>query len=151
MADRGLLRALLPIAVMLAVGACGSDILGPEEVDFVDELQIDIAAMTRTESGLYIQDLTVGDGDIVTSGTVVTMDYAGWLPNGANFDSGVDATFAIGIDSLILGFTEGVIGMRVGGTRTMVLPSSLGYGDQPPAGIPRNSVLVFRVTLKSIP
>ena len=65
MADRGFRRAFLPIAAMLAVVACGSDILGPEDADFVDELEIDLAAMTKTASGLYIQDVTVGDGDVV--------------------------------------------------------------------------------------
>ena len=150
MADQSIKRALLPIAALLAVAACGSDILGPEDVDYVDELEIDITAMTQTASGLYIQDVSVGDGDVVEAGNVVIVDYAGWLPNGANFDAGTDASFTVGIGQLIGGFDEGMIGMRVGGTRTMVIPSTLGYGDQVVQGIPANSVLVFRVTLKSI-
>ena len=150
MADRRLKRALLPIAAVLAVLACGSDVVAPEDIEFVDELEIDLSVMTRTASGLYIQDLTVGDGALVESGAVVVVDYAGWLPNGALFDSGTDAEFPIGVGSLIDGFDEGVIGMRVGGTRALVIPPSLAYGDQVVGGIPANSTLVFRVTVKAV-
>ena len=150
MADRRLRRVFLPILAALAVVACGDDVVGPEGVDFVDELQIDLSVMTKTASGLYIQDLTLGDGALVESGSTVLVDYAGWLPNGANFDAGTDVSFQVGIDNLIEGFTEGMIGMRVGGTRSMVIPPGLGYGDQVVGGIPANSTLVFRVTLNSI-
>jgi FKBP-type peptidyl-prolyl cis-trans isomerase FkpA len=150
MADRSMTRALLPIAAVLAVVACGSDVVAPENINFVDELEIDLSVMTRTASGLYILDLTVGDGAVVVAGDTVVVDYGGWLPNGANFDSGTDTDFQVGVGSLIDGFDEGMIGMRVGGTRSFVIPPALGYGDQIVGGIPANSTLVFRVTLKGI-
>ena len=129
MADRSLKRAFLPLAAVLAVAACGSDVLAPEDVEFVDELEIDLSVMTKTASGLYVQDQTVGDGELVIEGNTVVIDYGGWLPNGANFDAGTDVAFQVGIGDLIEGFDEGIIGMRVGGTRTMVIPPELGYGD----------------------
>jgi FKBP-type peptidyl-prolyl cis-trans isomerase FkpA len=143
-------RALLPIAAVLAVVACGSDVVAPENINFVDELEIDLSVMTRTASGLYILDLTVGDGAVVVAGDTVVVDYGGWLPNGANFDSGTDSDFQVGVGNLIDGFDEGMIGMRVGGTRSLVIPPALGYGDQVKGGIPANSTLVFRVALKGI-
>jgi FKBP-type peptidyl-prolyl cis-trans isomerase FkpA len=150
MADRSMTRALLPIAAVLAVVACGSDVVAPENINFVDELEIDLSVMTRTASGLYILDLTVGDGAVVVAGDTVVVDYGGWLPNGANFDSGTDSDFQVGVGNLIDGFDEGMIGMRVGGTRSLVIPPALGYGDQVKGGIPANSTLVFRVALKGI-
>jgi len=124
--------------------------VGPEDIDFVDELEIDLSAMTQTASGLYIQDLTVGDGAVLEAGNIAVVDYAGWLPNGALFDSGTDAEFPVGTGNLIDGFDEGMLGMRVGGTRSLVIPPALAYGDQVVGGIPSNSTLVFRVTLKGI-
>ena len=67
MADRSLKRAFLPLAAVLAVAACGSDVLAPEDVEFVDELEIDLSVMTKTASGLYVQDQTVGDGELARS------------------------------------------------------------------------------------
>ena len=150
MADQSIKRALLPIAAVLAVAACGSGVVAPEDINFADDLEIDISAMTLTASGLYFQDLTVGDGAVVAAGNTVTIDYGGWLPNGANFDAKTDAPLQVGVGDLIDGFDEGIIGMRVGGTRSMVIPPALGYGDQVREGIPSNSTLVFRVTLKGI-
>ncbi len=92
MTDRRWNRTLVPMMAVLSLAACGSDsATGPEDIDFVNALDIDLDEMTRTASGLYIQDLTVGDGAIVEAGDIVVMDYAGWLPNGALFDSGTDA------------------------------------------------------------
>ncbi len=151
MTDRRLSRTFLPIMVALSLAACGSDsVVAPEDIEFVDELEIDLSAMTRTASGLYVQDLTVGDGPVVEAGAIALVDYAGWLPNGAMFDAGTDVEFPVGTGNLIDGFDEGVIGMRVGGTRSLVIPPALGYGDQVVGGIPANSTLVFRVTVKGI-
>ncbi len=150
MTDSRLVRAFLPLLMVLAWVACGDSVVAPEDIEFVDELEIDISAMTRTASGLYLQDLTVGDGAVVEAGDVAVVDYAGWLPNGAMFDAGTDAPLSIGAGQLIDGVDEGIRGMRVGGTRTLVIPPALAYGDQVVAGIPANSTLVFRVTLKDV-
>ena len=83
-------------------------------------------------------------------GTTVVLDYGAWLPNGANFDSGTAFTFTVGIGAVIAGFDEGVQGMRVGGTRSLVIPPGLAYGDQVVGVIPRNSTLVFRITLTDV-
>jgi len=157
MTDRRSKRTLLSFVITLAlVGlalvGCGSDTgLDPQDIDFVDELQVDLSAMTRTASGLYFLDLMLGDGAVAEEGDRVVVDYAGWLPNGAQFDAGTDTELEIGPDGgLIQGFDEGVRGMHVGGTRSLVIPPDLAYGDHVVGGIPANSTLVFRVTLKDI-
>ncbi len=151
MTDRSLKRTLAPIMAVLVLAACGSDTgTDPQGIDFVDELQIDISAMTLTNSGLYFQDLTVGDGAVAELGTTAVVDYGGWLPNGANFDNGTGFTFTVGGGDVIAGFDEGVQGMRVGGTRSLVIPPGLAYGDRVVGGIPSNSTLVFRITLTDV-
>lgn len=153
MTDRRLNRILGTFLAALALAACGSDDgTGPDlqDIDFVDELQVDLSAMTLTASGLYFQDLTVGDGAVAEVGSTAVLDYAGWLPNGANFDNGTAFTFTVGLGDVIAGFDEGVEGMRVGGTRLIVIPPGLAYGNQVVGGIPSNSTLVFRMTLTGV-
>ena len=141
------------LLLALVFVACGSDAgvgPNPEEIVFAAELEIDLATMTRTASGLYFQDVVVGDGLTAAAGTTVVVDYSGWLPNGTLFDSGSNAAFPVGTGGLIAGFDEGVQGMRVGGTRKLVIPPELGYGASSIGSIPTNSTLVFRITLKDV-
>ena len=145
------------LVLALALIACGSDDgMGPnpEDIDFDPTLEIDLSAMTRTASGLYFQDLTVGDGVMATAGNTVVVDYSGWLPNGTLFDSGSSSSwgepFILGVGGVIAGFDEGVQGMREGGTRNLVIPPAIGYGAMAKGNIPANSVLIFRVTLTEV-
>lgn len=111
--------------------------------------------MTRTASGLYIQDLTVGTGDEATSGATVTVHYEGWLSNGTKFDSSRDRgqsfNFLLGAGRVIPGWDEGVAGMRVGSLRKLVIPPQLGYGvGGAPPTIPGNATLVFDIELLEV-
>ncbi len=76
----------MPLA--LALAACGADTTTEPLTsdDFAPELNVNLDAMTKTASGLYIQDLTVGTGDEATSGVTVTVHYEGWLSNGTKFE-----------------------------------------------------------------
>ena len=79
------------------------------------------------------------------------MTYTGWLANGTQFDSNVGKTpltFTLGVGQVIQGWDQGIVGMKIGGTRRLVIGSALAYGTQghPPA-IPSNSTLVFKVQL----
>jgi len=100
-------------------------------------------------------DTTVGTGAVVKAGDTVTVDYTGAVAaTGVIFqsslDSGQPATF--GLSQVIEGWTEGIPGMKVGGTRRLLIPAALAYGANPPSGsgIPANADLVFDVTLHSI-
>ena len=148
--------SLLVIAALtLTLGACGDDPTGLSNGDFAPELGIDLNAMTKTASGLYVQDLVVGAGDQSVVGALLTVDYEGWLQDATKFDSSFDygepLTIRIGVGFLIAGWDEGLIGMRVGGLRRLVIPPHLGYGAEgwPPV-IPRNATLVFRIELLEV-
>lgn len=104
-----------------------------------------------TESGLKIQDLTVGNGQEVKSGDRVTVHYVGTLENGTKFDSSYDRgtpfSTQIGTGAVIQGWDEGIVGMKVGGKRKLTIPPDLGYGAQAAGEIPPNSTLIFEVEL----
>jgi len=124
-----------------------------EEITFAASLEIDLAQMTETEVGVYVQDLVVGDGDEVQVGTIYSADYAGWLNNGFQFDTGTldESTLGnpptIGTNQLIPGLEFGMLGMQPGGTRLIIIPPELAYG-QPGFGlIPGGAVLVFLIEM----
>lgn len=112
-------------------------------------------AMT-TESGLRYEDIVVGTGASPQPGQEVTVNYTGMLEDGTKFDSSVDPAFNhvepfkfnIGIGRVIKGWDEGVMTMKIGGKRKLVIPPHLGYGARGAGGvIPPNATLVFEVEL----
>ena len=118
--------------------------------------------MITTASGLQYDDTTPGTGAEATAGQRVSVHYTGWLhaPDSANgrgtkFDSSKDRgdpfKFQLGAGQVIGGWDEGVQGMKVGGTRVLLIPSELGYGARGAGGvIPPNATLVFEVELLAV-
>jgi FKBP-type peptidyl-prolyl cis-trans isomerase FkpA len=111
---------------------------------------------------LQTTDTVLGTGATAAAGQRITVHYTGWLydvkaadKKGAKFDSSVDRgqvfSFTLGLGSVIKGWDQGVAGMRVGGKRTLIIPSSLGYGANAQGSIPANAALVFDVQLISVP
>jgi len=101
-------------------------------------------------------DLRVGTGAEATTGRLVTVNYAGWLYSaggtdnkGTRFDAGT-FSYTVG-QGVIAGFSQGTVGMRVGGIRRVTIPPSLGYGaaGSPPT-IPGNATLIFEIELVSV-
>jgi len=119
--------------------------------------------MTSTPSGLQYEDVVPGTGAQAQAGTSVTVHYTGWLfdatapqQRGRKFDSSKDRDdpfeFDLGAGMVIPGWDEGVQGMKVGGTRVLVIPPELGYGARGAGGvIPPNATLVFEVELLPAP
>ena len=112
-------------------------------------------SLTTTESGLQIEELKVGEGEVASSGQFVSVHYTGWLTNGNKFDSSRDRDeafeFPLGQRNVIAGWDEGVQGMKVGGVRKLTIPPQLGYGARGAGGvIPPNATLVFEVELLAI-
>ena len=114
-----------------------------------------------SSSAPYSQlDLLVGSGDEAAAGNILTVNYTGWLYDpskpdnkGLQFDTTVGAApfvFTLGINSVIAGWDKGVVGMKVGGVRRLVIPPSLGYGDVRNHSIPAYSTLVFDIELVGI-
>ncbi|MEP7057750.1 MAG: FKBP-type peptidyl-prolyl cis-trans isomerase [Caldimonas sp.] len=115
--------------------------------------------MDSTASGLQINDTVTGTGEVAEAGQNVSVHYTGWLYNdgvkGAKFDSSKDRndpfSFELGAGMVIRGWDEGVQGMRVGGTRVLVIPPALGYGTRGAGGvIPPNATLMFEVELLDV-
>ena len=123
-------------------------------ITFASSLGINLAAMNKNADGLYWQDSPVGTGSAAAKGDSLTVAYTGYFTNGTSFDSSVGKAplkFKLGVGLVIPGWDEGLVGMKVGGTRKLVIPPALGYGANGSGSIPGNSVLVFTVQLISIP
>ncbi len=115
--------------------------------------------MQTTASGLQYEDTIPGTGATATAGQRVSVHYTGWLfsngTQGSKFDSSKDRgqpfQFGLGAGQVIKGWDEGVQGMKVGGTRRLVIPAALGYGARGAGGvIPPNATLLFEVELLTV-
>jgi FKBP-type peptidyl-prolyl cis-trans isomerase len=107
-------------------------------------------------------DTVVGDGKEATAGNHVDVHYTGWLfdekapdHKGQKFDSSLDRgqlfSFPLGAGHVIKGWDQGVQGMKIGGKRTLIIPSEMGYGPRGAGGvIPPNATLVFDVELHGV-
>ena len=137
-------RAFAAFALGITVAACGSDPTGPSIVDtrFAESLGVDLAASTRTASGLYFRDVVVGTGAQAGVGSTVTVRYTLYQTNGVRREGGTLPPFTLGTQAMIDGFDEGIRGMRVGGTRQLIVPPHLGYRD--------GTILVFTVELLGV-
>jgi FKBP-type peptidyl-prolyl cis-trans isomerase len=150
------MRRLVPLlALTVAAAACGSSSTEPaaavpiEQTTFAPSLGVDLAQSTRLPSGLYYRDLVAGSGTTLASGQTVGMRYVGTFANGEEFDSNPAPkpifSFRLGAGQVIKGWDQGLVGMKVGGKRQLIIPPALGYGPNDYGPIPGNSVLVFTV------
>lgn len=111
------------------------------------------------KNGMKIEITKEGSGTPIATGEVAVMNYTGRLSNGTVFDSNIDAKFGhvepfmftLGQNRVIQGWEQGVLGMKVGESRTLTIPGDLAYGPNGiPGTIPPNATLIFDVTLVSI-
>lgn len=117
-------------------------------------------ARVTTPSGLTYIDSRPGTGDAVADGQTAVVHYTGWVEDrgrtgkrfGSSYDLGEPFFFRVGQGEVIKGWDEGVVGMRVGGLRRLIVPPSLvGYGDNAiGSDIPANATLIFDVELLEI-
>jgi FKBP-type peptidyl-prolyl cis-trans isomerase FkpA len=113
------------------------------------------ATASAPNDTLVVTDLVVGTGEEAKSGDLVKANYVGTFPDGREFDSskkqGKPHEFRLGKGQVIKGWDEGVVGMKVGGTRKLVVPPSLAYGARgsPPFILP-NATLVFEIELVAV-
>ena len=146
-------RALLG-ALPVILTACGSDSSEAPNIEtasFAAALGVHLATSTKTGSGLYYRDVSVGGGSVVTAGQQLLVRYTLWLPNGTQVESNATAapySFRVGTGAVIAGWDQGIPGMRVGGIRQLIIPPGLAYGTagSPPA-IGSNAILVFSVQI----
>jgi FKBP-type peptidyl-prolyl cis-trans isomerase FkpA len=165
--SRGLPRAFVGVALasLVLVPACGGSgaragtppapgaSSKPEETAFAPALKVDLSAMRRTPSGLYVQDIKVGTGAVARRTSTVSVRYTGYLADGTILDttgSGEPATFRLGGREVIPGWDEGIPGMKVGGIRRLVVRPELAYGERGTAGVPPGATLVFDIQLVNV-
>jgi FKBP-type peptidyl-prolyl cis-trans isomerase FkpA len=142
------IACVLALATLPLLAGCGSS-MSPQPVT-------SSAPFTKT-------DLTLGTGAEATAGKLITVNYTGWLYDanqtdgkGQQFDSSLSVgrvpfPFTLGAGQVIAGWDQGLVGMKVGGKRRLVIPPELAYGaaGRPPT-IPGNATLVFDVDLLSV-
>ena len=125
----------------------------PAQLFYAPELEVDLTDFERTSSGLYVEDLEIGEGPIARRTSRVWIEYVGWLPDGTLFDGNVGGdlyNLRLGGNEVIRGWNEGIVGMRRGGIRRLVVPPRLGYGSQRRGDIPPGSTLVFYIELVDV-
>ena len=122
------------MAAALALGGCGNE--------------------TPTEPSLFrAEDIVVGAGDPAVAGDLLTVHYIGSFESGQVFEnsynSGTPYSFRLGARTVIQGWDQGLVGMRVGGKRKLTIPPDLAYGSQGRPPIPPNATLIFEIELLS--
>jgi FKBP-type peptidyl-prolyl cis-trans isomerase FkpA len=126
-----------------------------ERTVFADELNVVLLAMTRLPTGIYYRDLETGKGSSAQPGREVLVTYIAYLANGKEIDRTAPGArplrFKLGDGVVIRGWDLGVRGMKVGGTRQLVVPSRFAYGARGNANVPPNSVMVFVMRLDGVP
>jgi peptidylprolyl isomerase len=144
-------RSLVVLAVLTAM--CSVSAMAGQEKESAKG-KTAAAKTVTTASGLKYTDVKVGSGAAPVKGKLVKVHYTGTLVNGKQFDSSVGRepfSFVIGVGQVIPGWDEGVMGMKVGGKRKLVIPSNLGYGARGAGGdIPPNATLLFDVELLDV-
>jgi FKBP-type peptidyl-prolyl cis-trans isomerase FkpA len=136
-------RCVMTLGLVVALAGCDPSPTGP------------------TGSAPFSQtDLRVGTGEEATTGKTLTVEYTGWFfdpshidSKGLQFDSSVGRgpfVFTLGANQVIAGWEQGLIGMRVGGLRKLIIPPSLAYGESRNGSIPPNATLVFEVELTAV-
>ncbi len=126
-----------------------------ENVSDLEKTLTDAHSLDGTLTKLVIQDVRLGtEGEAVKKGDTLVVHYVGTTEEGVRFDSsyerGEKFTFTVGAGTVIKGWEEGLIGMRIGGQRVLVIPGDMAYGNRYVGVIPPNAPLIFAVELFEI-
>ncbi len=143
------------IAVSVAIFVVGFFfIFGQAFISLLTNSNSQTVENTEPKPELIIQDTQIGTGDIAQAGDRVVVNYTGRFTDGTVFDSSYPRNepfqFVLGSGQVIKGWDQGIVGMRVGGKRTLSVPSDLGYGPNDYGPIPGNSTLIFDVELVKV-
>ncbi len=126
----------------------------PEDAVYSEELDIDFSRMERTSGGLWIEVVTEGVGRQAVRGREAVIHFVGFLPDGTMIDSSLNGdpyAFELGSGEVIRAWNEGIVGMKVGGRRRLVVRPSLGYGGRgKPPTVPPRTILVFDIQLMDV-
>jgi len=144
------------IGVFVAIAVTGFILFGGQFINLFsqDNNSNQASNMQNTQTGVKVENILNGEGTIAEKGDIITVNYIGTLLDGKVFDSSIDRkqpfTFQLGVGQVIRGWDEGVLGMRVGGKRRLIIGSDYAYGSQAVGTIPPNSTLIFEVELLKV-
>jgi len=137
---------LLALGVFLGIAACESPTRPPLAPQIAPPPLVEGDTIT-TASGLRYIEIVEGEGTPAARGHEVRVAYTLWLEDGTGVDQGTLSWFTLGAAGMIEGFTEGIVGMREGGRRRLLVPPDLGYGATGSARVPPDASLIFDVEL----
>jgi FKBP-type peptidyl-prolyl cis-trans isomerase len=142
------LKVFLLSALVLVIILSGVLLVNKESL--LKNINMDKNTIIKQDNGLVIEEIQIGTGDTINSGDTANFHYTGMLENGNVFDSSIDRgeplPVKVGVGMVIKGWDEGLVGMKVGGKRKLIIPSELAYGSREiPGVIPANSNLIFEV------
>ena len=139
-------RVVIAIVLALSAAACGGS-----------DSSTSPSAPTPPSAPFSQLDVITGTGATATQGRTIMVSYTGWLydparpeSKGTQFETNAGFSFPLGVGRVIPGWDQGVVGMRVGGLRRLIIPPNLAYGSQANGQIPGNSTLVFEVELTGV-
>ncbi len=150
--DTGLPTQPAPTTLATAAGAECVEATDVPEAEGKPTVEMPVG---EVPTELQVTDITEGDGAEAELGSTITVDYVGiacstGMQFDASYDSGQPAEFALEEGGLIMGWTEGIPGMKVGGQRMLVIPPDLAYGAEGNQGIAPGEALVFVIDLKAV-
>ena len=140
-------RGVVVIVLAFSAAACGSS----------TNSSTSPSAPTPPSAAFSQTDVISGTGATATQGRTIMVSYTGWLydptrpdAKGTQFDTNASFSFPLGVGRVIPGWDQGVVGMKVGGLRRLIIPPNLAYGSQANGQIPGNSTLVFDIMLLAV-
>lgn len=140
----GAMRTLLCCALLAIASGCATT---PAKADPAEEV------LDQYTGELQSEDLVKGTGETALAGMTLTVHYTGWLTDGRTFDSSVGKdplVFKLGARRVIKGWDQGLLGMKVGGKRKLIIPPQLAYGSRTVGSIPGDSTLIFEIELLAV-
>jgi FKBP-type peptidyl-prolyl cis-trans isomerase len=148
-----LLTAVLALTLFISCSkdkAANVDYTAKNEKEITDYIAKNNLTAQKSDTGLYYVITNPGTGAQPTATSNVTVAYKGYFTNGNIFDQSNAAGISFGLNQVIKGWTEGIPHFKTGGNGILLIPSSLGYGNNTNGPIPGGSVLIFDVKLISV-
>jgi len=148
-----LLSAVLALTLFISCSkekAVNTDYTAKNEQEIKDYIAKNNLTALRSDSGLYYIIKEPGSGAQPTATSNVTVAYKGYFTNGTVFDQSTTSGISFRLNEVIAGWTEGIPYFKTGGSGILLVPSSLGYGNNNNGPIPGGSVLIFDVKLISV-
>jgi peptidylprolyl isomerase len=142
-------RALRAAVLLAAVGPFATPLFAGQDKAPANGREV------VTPSGVKYTDIRPGQGEEAALGKIIEVHYVGWLEDGTKFDSSHDRnrpfTFRLGAGDALKGWDEGLLGMKVGGRRQLIIPPELGFGKQGVGSVvPPNAVLFYEFELLGV-